>query len=187
MIRAFIAFEIDDKHKRECDYLTLKGKKLFPKEIKWVDSENLHVTFLFLGDIEQSDVSTIKDKLQTLSEKLPATSLKNGQLRWNSPFKPKTLWIEYTIDNAEFDAMRKEFISDLKRELPYLKVDDKDYKCHLTLGRVKNKINIEKWLLHEELFRQDMSLNHISLYQSTLHPQGPVYKNLALITLNGGT
>ena len=186
MIRTFIAFEVDDRHKRECDYLILKGKKLFPKEIKWVEYENLHITFLFLGDIEQSDVSIVKDKLQMLSEKLPVLSLRNGQLRWNPSFKPKTLWIEYTIEDLEFGAMRKEFIDDLKEELPYLKIDDKDYKCHLTLGRVKGKINIEKWLLHEESFNHAMNLNHVSLYQSTLHPQGPVYRNLALITLNGG-
>ena len=117
MIRTFIAFEVDDRHKRECDYLILKGKKLFPKEIKWVEYENLHITFLFLGDIEQSDVSIVKDKLQMLSEKLSVLSLKNGQLRWNPPFKPKTLWIEYPSPFTEvmpsqvcFNKIRDNFI-----------------------------------------------------------------------------
>jgi len=190
MIRTFIAFEIDDKSKRECDYLTQKGKKLFPKDIKWVDYNNLHITFLFLGEIEQNDVVSVKNLLQELSEELPVFTLKNGQLRWNPPFKPKTLWIEYpnpftevTPSPVSFCKIRDNFIKKLKSELPYLKLDNKDFIFHLTLGRVKHKINIEKWLLHDEMFIHDVELKHISLYQSTLHPQGPIYRNLATIPL----
>ena len=187
MIRTFIAFEIDDKSKRECDHLILKGKKLFPKEIKWVESHNLHITLVFLGDIEQSDVKIVKEQLQELAELLPEITLKNGQLRWNPQFKPKTLWIEYPDCSCEvFDEIRDSFVAEMKRLLPYLQIDKKDFKFHITLGRVKNKINIEKWLLHDELFNHEVQLRHLSLYQSTLHPQGPIYKNLELITLHGG-
>jgi 2'-5' RNA ligase len=215
MLRTFIAFDIDDRMRKECEYLILKGKKLFPKEIKWSEPANLHITFLFLGDVEQADIQVIKDLLQPLAEEMSAISLKNGQLRWNPPFKPQVVWIEFGMQNVEcgireqgdlesgllreeskkpprndekteFGLFRKTFISKLKEKLPYLKLDNKDFKWHLTLGRIKNKINIEKWMLHNEVFNSDVSISQISLYQSILYPQGPVYKNLALFPLASG-
>ena len=185
-MRLFLAFDIDENFRRECDFLIMKGKKLFPKEIKWVESQNLHFTFAFLGDVEQNDVKIVIDLLSDLSKDISLMDMNNGVLKWNPPFKPQTIWIEYLLENQELVEKRKDFLKKIKIELPYLKLDNKDFKLHLTLGRIKNKINIEKWLLHEEVFNSSTSLKHISLYESILYPQGPVYKNLALYNLQGG-
>ena len=185
-MRTFIGFDIDDKFRRECEYLIMKGKKLYPKEIKWVEPINLHFTYLFLGEVDQSDVKIIGEMLSQLAEQVPIINLENGILKWNPPFKPQTIWMEYSLYNPDFAMVRKIFSKKLTEEIPYLKLDNKDFKFHLTLGRIKNKIDINKWLLHEEVINTNTTLTQISLYESILYPQGPVYKNINLIKLSGG-
>ena len=185
-MRTFIAFDIDDKFRRENEFLIMKGKKLYPKEIKWVEPVNLHFTYLFIGEVDPSDIKIVKEMLPQLAEQIPVIDLEQGILKWNSPFKPQTIWIEYKLDNPDFAMLRKDFCKKLIRELPYLKFDNKDFKFHLTLGRVKTKIDINRWQLHEEVISTSTALTQISLYESILYPQGPVYKNLMQNKLNGG-
>ena len=196
MIRTFIAFDIDENTRNEILNITYKGKGIFPKEINWVEPENLHFTYLFLGDIVPSDKRTVIELISEVSQKLPILQLKQGQLKWDSPFKPHCLWIEYMISpfselpGHDFINIRKRFIYELKKELTYLELDKREFKCHLTLGRVKTKesksMNITKWTLNEEFVEPEITLDQISLYQSILYPQGPVYKNLANFPLIGG-
>ena len=175
MIRTFVAFEISDIHRKECDYLLQKGKRIYQKEIKWVDSNNLHVTFLFLGDIMPEDKEKVTDLLSEFIYKKSDLILTDGVLNWNSISKPQTIWLEYKFNNPEFHSLRKEFIKKLKSELPYLNIDKRDFLCHVTLGRVKSKINIEKWQVYNESVTSGYVLNQMTFYQSTLHPSGPVY------------
>ncbi|MCL2063886.1 MAG: RNA 2',3'-cyclic phosphodiesterase [Candidatus Cloacimonetes bacterium] len=201
MIRTFIAFDIDENTRNECMNLTYKGKSIYHKEINWVEPQNLHFTYLFLGDIVPSDKQSVINLISEVAQKTPILHLKQGQLRWNPPFKPHCLWIEYIISqhnnlnkdgsNFDFSNIRKRFIYDLKQELTYLEFDKRDFKFHLTLGRVKSKeiksLNIAKWTLNEESIETEIYLQNISLYQSILYPQGPVYKNLATFPLQNNT
>jgi 2'-5' RNA ligase len=180
-MRLFIAFDIDEKFRKVCDYLILKGRKLYPKEIKWVESQNLHFTFLFLGEIERDNLPLIVEMLDVIS--LPVMDLDNGVLKWNPPFKPQTIWIEYPSVCQELIETHKRFRKELKEKLPDLKLDKKDFKFHLTLGRIKNHLNIEKWQLHEEIFNTTTKVTQITLYESVLLPHGPVYKPIITKTL----
>jgi 2'-5' RNA ligase len=190
MIRSFISFDINDTLRDDCISLIYKGKGLYLDQIKWVNPENLHLTFLFLGDIGFSDKDTVIDLIGNLVSQLPPLSLYNPTLKWNPPFKPMQIWIEYSCDDTTFDSLRKTFIYHLKQELPYLKLDNKDFKWHLTLGRVRQqetkKIDISKWVFTDEELHPTLSLSQISLYQSILQPYGPTYKSLASFPLKGG-
>ena len=190
MLRTFIAFDINDALRDECISLIYKGKGLFPDQIKWVIPENLHMTFLFLGEIKYDDKSSIENLLGDLADNLPSIDLYKPEIKWNPPYKPMTLWIEYSNNNPDFIHIRKKFIYDLKQELPYLKLDNKEFKWHLTLGRVRQheqkKIDISKWRFDEEELPHSLQLTHITLYQSILQSYGPLYKNLISFPLKGG-
>ena len=84
--------------------------------------------------------------------------------------------------------MRKEFIYKLKNELPYLQLDNKEFKWHLTLGRVKahaqRDIDISKCLFDDIDISPTLEINQIALYQSILSSSGPIYKNLARFNLS---
>jgi len=177
-MRSFIAFDISDTHRKECDILIQKGKRIYANEIKWVDLTNLHITLLFLGDIEIEDKQKVIKLMNDFYNDLPKINLKKGILNWNSISNPKTIWIEYSFDNSEFDKLHKVLIKNLKRELPYLKLDNREFLCHLTLGRVKTKIDVEKWKIYNEGVKDGHVLHDLSLYQSKLYPGGPVYTKL---------
>jgi 2'-5' RNA ligase len=152
--------------------------------------DNLHLTFLFLGDIQYTDRSTVENLIKDLAEKLPSLELINPILKWNPPAKPMQIWIEYSCENPTFTNIRKEFMYKLKQDLQYLKFDNKDFKWHITLGRVRQfeskKIDLSKWHLPDEEIEPTLILHQISLYQSILQQYGPLYKNLASFPLKGG-
>ena len=192
MLRTFIAFDLDENTRNEFLELTYKCKSVYPKEMNWVDPANLHFTYFFLGDIVPSDKKTVINLVADLTNNLPVLHLEKGELKWDSLSKPHCLWIEYLISsacNTDFHNVRKKFIYDIKQAIPYLELDKRDFKCHLTLGRVKKKesktIDISKWALAEEIFEKEITLSQISVYQSILYPQGPVYKPLAIFNLKG--
>ena len=184
-MRLFIAYDIDRKFRKECEYTILKGMKIYRSEIKWVKVENLHFTLLFLGDVLYEDLDIVKLYLDEFATKLYVLHLKNGQLRWDKLHKPRTIWIEYTLDNKEIMELRNNFASKLQKILPYLKINVKDFRFHLTLGRVQKELNIDRWLLHEEVINTTSTLENISLYESILSPSGRVYKNLLSYKLQG--
>ena len=194
MIRTFIAFDIDEHTRAECMELTYIGKSIYHKEINWVEPQNFHFTYLFLGDIVPSDKRFVESLISELANNLPVLHLTSGELKWNPPYKPQCLWIEYKFNKdtdsspaSTFISSRKKFIYDLKQELTYLELDKRDFKFHLTLGRVKSKVykslNLIKWNLNEEIIKKEITLSRITLYQSILYPQGPVYKVLASFPL----
>jgi 2'-5' RNA ligase len=176
MIRTFLAYEIPESHRNECHRLILRGKRFYPSEIKWVEPQNLHITLLFLGEIEERDSDIVLDILYRYATHLLPLNLTNARVNWNSISKPQTLWVEYAHDSV--NTILKQFKKELRYKLPYLQLDSRDFLCHLTLGRLKKKINIEKWQVYNEVVTSDFTLNEISIYESKLYPQGPVYKCL---------
>jgi 2'-5' RNA ligase len=180
MIRTFLAFDIPESHRIECFRLIQRGLKFYPQGIKWVEQQNLHITLLFLGEIEDNDTHIVVDLLEKYADIFPQLHLTNARVNWNSISKPQTLWVEYDITNQnELNRILKQYKKELRSKLPYLDFDNKDFLCHLTLGRIKQKINIEKWQVYNEIVNSNFALNEISLYESILYSTGPVYKCLA--------
>jgi len=184
MIRTFIALEINETLRKQCDYLVQKGKKIFAREVKWVEAKNLHVTYLFLGDIEQTTIKTIQSLLACLAETISPISIDQGELRWFPILKPQLLWIEYPFHDPFFLETRQLFCRQLQMHIPSLKIEQKAFKLHITLGRIKKKIVTEKWQVQNEIFASTLQINQLSLYQSILRPEGPTYKNLGIMELN---
>lgn len=188
MIRTFIAFDIEKNEKQEYFNLIQKGKVFYPKQIKWVSEENLHFTCLFVGDIEPRDKNLLINCVKNFSEKLANIHLSEGNLSWNTAQKPRIVWVDFKSNSKSFLELRRAFVADIQNRFKYIHLDDRDFKFHLTLGRVKSNevINHGKWQMQDEVYSRNIILKQISLYQSILTPQGPIYKNLALFPLKGG-
>jgi len=91
---------------------------------------------------------------------------------------PKTIWLRFNTENKQiFSLFLQEYGYDL---------DNKKFKIHITLGRIKSQINpkkineIEKFALKHNKYK----IKTMTLYKSTLYPDGPVYESLAKYKLN---
>src|SRR5437867_1335144 len=134
-IRTFIAVDIDravrDRTVSLQDKLAEAGVA-----VKWVEPENLHITLLFLGEVDERDLISVCRAV-------------DGACRGHGPFalsiegsgafpnnrRPKTLWVGVGQGVQELTALHDALEPPLK-ELGCYRREDLPYSPHLTLGRV---------------------------------------------------
>ncbi len=174
-MRLFIGIPVSEEIKA-------KIKPLYPKleetgaDLNLVSLENLHFTLKFLGEVEESKISEIRTRLETI--KLPPFSVSLEELGvFPSEQRINVLWIG--IKSKELVSLMREINS----RLNYIRKDEHETEIpHLTLARVKSGQNKERLLKlikdnQSTIFGQ-MEINSFYLYQSQLTPQGSVYKVL---------
>ncbi|MCK9329688.1 MAG: RNA 2',3'-cyclic phosphodiesterase [Candidatus Cloacimonetes bacterium] len=196
MIRTFLALTLDNQEQEKLTKIVHKAKTYFPN-IKWVELNNFHLTFLFLGDTKPQDITIINDTLKIFANKLTTINLSdyNTKISVNNPNNPKTLWLDYTAKNISqkkfitLKSDRDTFINNLKLKIPYIDFkNNHQFKLHITLGRVKIDyqtpftIPLDLTQFYQENPIQPI-LNKLSLIQSTLSPIGPTYKELNTVYL----
>jgi len=176
MKRLFIAvpFKAEDETIAVLDAL----QRCFRREaINWVRPENLHLTLQFLGDTPDNLVTEIAGFLAQVSGKYPKTT---GRIRGINYFThrgyPKVIYSE--IKGVPLLAEIANIIHSDMHSLGFTP-DHKEFKSHLTFGRIKvlNDLNNFRRIISEFTEKPDQSfeMSEIILYQSTLTPKGPVY------------
>lgn len=153
--------------KRELNHLGIEGK--------WVEEENLHLTFRFLGEVEEERISLI---CRSLSLKLKLARPLNLKCVGLGTFKKngldKVLWV----------GVKGEGLSLVKQKvdealLPFGFQLEKDFKPHITLLRIKRLKRRGKFAqllfkLREHFFGEKF-INKIFLIESKLSQSGPTY------------
>lgn len=160
--------------------------KLKESVINWVDSENMHLTLFFLGDTSDNQITEICKKLK---EVLKDTKSFTFSLKGLGVFKnihdPKVVWLG--VENADKLRGIKKIIDKELVKFDF-QVEDREFRPHLTLGRIKNlkqktELNdfIEKY---EDYQFQEIRVDEITFYESVLTPRGPIYKEIEKFRLN---
>jgi len=179
-MRAFIAIELPCAVK---EYLGRFQNKLktSASDIKWVNPENIHLTLKFLGEIEDKTTDEIKEILETVSCRRLAFYIRLSTLgafpKINSP---RIIWTG--IDKGADET--KEIAAELEERIAKIGIpkEDKPFSAHLTIGRTRsafNRENLAKTLvaLQGEIIQDNIEFraDKLTLFKSTLTPQGPVY------------
>ncbi len=185
MKRLFIAAKIpiEDNFKQLLDIIKFHLKK---EIIKWVELENLHITFQFLGDTDEELIPEITSSLNKLQ--LQVKSFKyhlEGLGIFNNMNNPRVLWIG--IKPVEDLIVLKELIDRNLIDLDFKFKNEHDFKPHLTIGRIKKIRNFNKLknTLHfnQDILFQEVTVNQVDLFESTLTPDGPIYTSLSKFNL----
>jgi 2'-5' RNA ligase len=100
--------------------------------------------------------------------------------------KPRVIWTGFTDDDQIniMARMVKEVEYDIRR-LGF-DPDEKRFRPHLTLGRVKDTKGLEKLLEMIRSYKLELfslKLDRLTLFKSTLTPQGAVYESLYEVML----
>jgi 2'-5' RNA ligase len=167
-MRLFIAVEIPEDVKEELGK-TMEALKRKVSSVKWVEKENFHITLRFIGEVQEDKLPVIENIIEEVSSKFSPFDI---ELKGVGNF-PYVIWIG--IDKG------KEILSDISYSIegPLIKAGfppaDKLFSPHITLGRVKKKIeNFQGVDFGPLSFRADS----ITLMQSQLFSSGPVYTPL---------
>src|SRR5260370_17315048 len=73
--------------------------------VKWVEIENLHVTLLFLGEVDPRDVPAVcRAAADVCKDHVPFTLSVEGVICFGNPRRPRTLWVGTQIGPPELYA-----------------------------------------------------------------------------------
>ncbi|MFH1783038.1 MAG: RNA 2',3'-cyclic phosphodiesterase [Candidatus Omnitrophota bacterium] len=180
-IRSFIACELDPLTKERLSLLVTHLKKS-NADVKWIPTENIHFTLKFLGNVERDEIKHISSELNDI---LRDPSCFNIRLSAIGGFpdlsKPRVIWIGLKEGGDCLISLALAIEERLVR-LGFQK-ENRDFRPHLTLGRVRSLKNIEELQnLIEGLklgLETPVRMDKIILYQSTLTQKGAVYTPLS--------
>jgi 2'-5' RNA ligase len=178
-IRCFIAVQIGDDLKISIGD-TIKILKKSCADVKWVKTENLHITLKFLGSIEEDQVGSISSRITDIALKhnnFDFTLMGTGV--FPDYRRARVLWVGIRdhnhllkIANEIEDAMECEGFDRERRP----------FSPHITIGRVRSPKGIDK-LTAELVKYKSMDFGtqfagSIHLIKSTLKPGGAEYNTI---------
>jgi RNA 2',3'-cyclic 3'-phosphodiesterase len=185
MKRVFIAVKVDPDDLLLRMISTLQSL-LAAEKIKWVDPVNVHITLAFLGDTEEKKIKAIAGMLK---DKCSGFQEFDFKLAGAGVFKnyrdPRIIWAGITSQD-KLCALENKIAEGLK-SIGFV-IEERQYKPHLTLGRIKSCRDTEnlKSVLEEyrdKLF-QVVHVNEIILFESILSQTGPIYESLGNFPLS---
>ncbi len=180
-MRLFIALplprEIEEELGRIIFILKQKGGG---GRIKWVAPKNIHMTVRFLGDTDEDKVPAVKESIQRVASRYKVVECVVDTLGAFPDLKrPRVFWAGLSggIELLESIAV------DMEEEMRRLGFppEDKKFKPHLTLGRVKESYGLEDlaaYMRNYQVAPISFRLDKLVLFKSILTPQGPIYSRL---------
>jgi RNA 2',3'-cyclic 3'-phosphodiesterase len=186
-IRAFVAFPIPETITiRICDIQErLKSYRL---PVRWVKPENVHLTLKFFGEISLSTVNDIGKVLEdTVRVYAPLMFFIKGLGVFPNIKKPRVLWIGISGDIKPLSEIQANLESNLEKK-GFAK-ENRPFKSHLTLGRIKGDIHPENLFdilrSFSNFTSEPFEAKELVLYKSELNPSGALYTKLQTVYLDG--
>lgn len=173
MVRVFIGIPLDRQCQKQVDEL-LRPLEQSRQDIRWVPAGNRHLTLAFLGNIPDHEVLKLQHSfagayqhetrfhypLTTLT-RFPDTAGRIIALT-NDPTRPLDVLFQNTLEMLRENR---------------LKPDRKDFRPHITLGRIKRPRHVKESLAQQ--VNINLTVGKVRLFQSQSSESGPVYTSLA--------
>jgi 2'-5' RNA ligase len=187
-IRSFLAFELSRPVKKIMQQVSAELKKS-NLDAKWVKIDNIHLTVIFLGDIEEQWLEQIDAAAQAACiQSAPFAINLQSMGCFPNKKKARVLWLGIA---GELGRMA-DFQKSLQKGLAPLNIkeEDREFKPHLTLGRFRTPGNqgqlLEKILQqYQDLTSPIAPLTELVLFKSDLKPGGAEYTKLRSWPLSG--
>jgi 2'-5' RNA ligase len=157
-------------------------------EVKWVEADNLHVTLLFLGEVDDREVHKVCRLVADGVQEQPGFPMTVETVGcFPSPRRPRVVWAGVG-DGAQPLCAMHDALEEPLTELGYRR-EERRYTPHITLGRVKSDRPTEK--LATALAKNagwkggETAVREILVMSSELTAQGPIYTVLSRAPLAG--
>jgi RNA 2',3'-cyclic 3'-phosphodiesterase len=185
--RLFVAIRIDTSEKLH-ELLSSFRSELKEAKIKWSDPGNFHITVAFLGDTSETKIPSIGRLLEAAcSEHKTFSLILSGAGVFRNSRDPRVIWAGLQ-PSGELERLFKTVSARLTEE--GIKLEDRPFRPHLTLGRVKSIADtmtldalVSRYSKKEIQVQQ---VNELILYESILQPSGPLYRSLGRYPLDHG-
>lgn len=175
-MRTFISLEIPPEIKKEVSKIQQRLKQLNIKG-RWVKEKNLHLTLVFLGEIEPQKIKKVEKILEKIIPETTSFQLSFEKVDcFPSPFRPKIIYLYLKDETSALKKLTEKIRQELKEEKVWF--DKKSFVPHLTLGRLQGRRNLKKVVQNLKPPPIAFKAKKVHLVKSALTPRGPIYKNL---------
>lgn len=186
ILRTFIAIKITPQPALVNLAETFR-RELRGEAIKWVDMNSMHLTVKFIGDTSHAQVDQIRDVLEDIASKWPVfTFCLDGVGFFQRGGQPTVLFVKTLFTEPLKELALK---IDDRLQLFGIEKESRRFSPHLTLGRIKYLKGKAAFMRLAENFRQypvqEVHCSQFIFFHSVLKPQGPLYKPLAELKLQG--
>ena len=187
-IRSFLAFELPLEIETVVTRVSDEIKKS-SLDAKWVKPGNIHLTVVFMGNVEVNEIPAIKEKIGEVCLKYDAFDISlKGLGCFPHMRKPRVVWIGLDGDLERMSSFR-----DVLQEclVPFgIEEEKRGFKPHLTLGRFRkprraSSEELELLSRYEDVTSPTCSLTELGLFKSELKPGGARYTRLGVWPLSG--
>jgi 2'-5' RNA ligase len=184
-VRTFIAVELTESIRAEIEDLQHEFERA-GTEVKWTEPENLHVTLVFLGEVDDKEIPTVcRIAAQAVAGMGPFPLSVEGVGCFPNARRPRVVWVGVGQGQDELVRIHDALETPLL-DLGYRR-EDRKYTPHITLGRAKSDRPTER--LSAAIARQagwkagDMTVTEILVMGSELTRDGPIYTVLGRVKL----
>ena len=157
-------------------------------EVKWVEPDNLHVTLLFLGEVDERQVPPVCAAVAEGAATVMAFPLSVETVGcFPNVRRPRVLWAGVG-EGTQAVCTLHDVLERPLLELGCYRREERQYTPHITLGRVKSDRPTDK--LAAALARQagwkggETVVREVHVLSSELTPQGPLYTVLSRAKLS---
>ena len=179
-MRLFIAINFTAKDRQR---MYSAGRKMREAElpVNWVDTDQVHLTLKFLGEVRPERVQRVQEALALVAEKTqPFTIRAGGAGAFPTMRRPKVIWLGVEA-SAELRCLKH----DLEWELAPqgFEREVRAFHPHITLGRARADARAGDFRGFEDLvnamsFDREITVRSVDLMESHLSAKGPRYENL---------
>lgn len=180
-VRAFVALQVSAQVERAIGGLIDELRA--PRDgIKWASRTNLHLTLKFLGPaVPIAKIDLLKPELHAVASETSAFELAAaGVGAFPSLGRPRILWVGLKAD-ALLDLARR--IDEAAARCGFER-EQRPFSGHLTIARVNSPRGWQRTRRALEAMRGrefgTSDIREMTLYRSTLTPQGSIYDALAV-------
>jgi len=188
-LRTFIAVDLGQAIRDRCvtlrDILARAGS-----DVNWVEAKNLHVTLLFLGEV---DDRALIDLCRAVSDTCAGHAVFALSAEtvgcFPNPRRPRTIWVGIGAGSAELVALQGALEPPLL-DLGCYRREERQFTPHITLGRVKSERSDDKLTAalqkHANWQAGVTEVREVQVLSSELTSQGPIYTVLSRARLKSG-
>jgi 2'-5' RNA ligase len=179
MKRLFIAIKIIPGSELLRIYTSIQSL-LAADKIRWVSPANIHLTLAFLGDTDNNKIKTLNAMLkERCSEFTQFHFYLTGVGIFKNIREPRVIWAGIRLSDR---LLQLNNLINNGLKLNEFITEDRVFKPHLTLGRIKSVNNTENLKSVLENYRdvefQKVEVKDVILFESILMQTGPIYKPL---------
>jgi 2'-5' RNA ligase len=158
-------------------------------DVRWVKPDRIHLTLKFFGNIEEEQVTHISSVMEAAAAQRTSFALSiEGLGAFPSSRNPRVIWLG--LQGWEENLLPLQRDLEARLEAIGFPPEERSYRPHLTLGRVKS-LKEKRDLV--DLIERERDVNigsfvvdRLVLFRSDLRPTGPIYTPLTVRELVGG-